>query len=293
MSAGLREFFLDASAGAYTLTALEAGAGGDCLFHSVAAGIESLLHACPEARDDVLRAVPAAHFATGKAAIVRCLRRLVADRLAGLQPEDFLNFLVSCVLQQQENPGLWFDLWHPADVLAQQGWSFLTSVETVEAVGAVGEGAPDADDHLVVTYRREGRLEVRRVEHGETLLASLRAEVREIFATPGNTHWGNATDVVLLAEALGVGLIVFSAAAQGLDNRSIYGVSAVRGDYPFWLLLHCSHNVHYQLAAATSEAGGTSASAFRVRDLPEAIVAHYNHCNGSTPIGSASRGGVV
>jgi hypothetical protein len=292
VSAGLRDFFYEASAGACALSAFEAGAGGDCLFHSVAAGLEGLLRACPEARAEVLRAVPAEYFAGEVRSLVGRLQRLVADRLARQPPEEFLNFLVSCALQQQANPGLWFDLWHPVDLLDRQSFGFLTSAETVEAVGSLGDGGPGADDHLVVTFRQEGHPETRRVERGETFLVSLREEVRDIFATPGNMHWGTATDVVLLAEELGVGLIVFSNTPQGVDNRWIYGVSAVRGDYPFWLLLYCSDNVHFQLAAATSTAGAASASAFRLRDLPDALVAHYNLCNSSMPIGRAFHGGI-
>ena len=122
-------------------------------------------------------------------------------------------------------------------------------------------------------------------------LAQLRGEVRDVFSTPGNVHWGTVLDVGMLSEALDLGFAILSSAMQGVD-RWIYGLNASRGDYPYWLLLYGSADIHFQLAAATTTRGGPAASAFARADLPRVIVDHYNLCNASSPIGSAFRGGV-
>ena len=141
------------------------------------------------------------------------------------------------------------------------------------------------------SYHREGTSARRRVLAGETTLAQLRGELRDVFSTPGNVHWGTVLDVGMLAEALNLGFIIFSDAMQGA-NRWIYGLNTSPGDYPYWLLLYSSGDAHFQLAAATSMRGDAPASAFALAELPRALVDHYNLCNTSSPVGSAFRGGI-
>ena len=64
------------------LRSVEAGGGGDCLFHSFAAALESMLHMGDRASQHVLGKVRSDVFTGGKPALVRHVRRLAAETLS-------------------------------------------------------------------------------------------------------------------------------------------------------------------------------------------------------------------
>jgi hypothetical protein len=165
----------------------------------------------------VLRVVSREDFAAGATQVVRRLRGLVAQRLAAMPPEDFLNLLLQFHSQQTSDPGQWFDHWDPETVLVRRGFAFLTHAETVQAV----EGHEDSQaSELRVAFRTDdGASHVHALQNGATLLAQLREDVEGVFAVLGHMHWGTSTDLVMLAEALNVGFVFFF--ERGTGRRSV------------------------------------------------------------------------
>ena len=122
------------------------------------------------------------------------------------------------------------------------------------------------------------------MENGSGILCELRAQVRDVFQTPGDLHWGTITDIAMLAEHLNVGFIVWSSTCQG-NGRWIYGLNLSRGDVPHWMMLYCRDVTHYQLAQLHAPDLPTPRCFFPMHTIPAPLASHYNLCNGSAPIG--------
>ena len=128
-------------------------------------------------------------------------------------------------------------------------------------------------------------------ESGLTKLTALKAAVGDRFTQMGQMHWGTTTDVGLLAEALNIGFIVFSSLMQG-DGRWIYGLNLKRAEFPFWILLYNSNEVHFQVPVLSNqEVLATPTSVYQTSELPRALAQHFELCNKMT-IGQRDRGGV-
>ena len=228
-----------------TLRVLEAGGGGDCLFHAIGAGLEKMLRDDGPAAHHVLAHLPQEHFTQGKPHLVKTLRTLVAQRfIANSTAEEFLNAVLNFRAQQQQGRA-WQDAWDPSHLLCHCGFEFLLGAETVEAVGPNDDGRPE---DILVTSRSTGDLQIHALEGGTTKLLNLQAELQEVLQESGNTHWGTVLDVAMLAEALNIGFMVFSSRVQGSD-RWLYGLNLQRGYFPFLMMLYCNENVHYAPAS--------------------------------------------
>ena len=139
------------------------------------------------------------------------------------------------------------------------------------------------------------------IANGRAKIRDLRNFMRCTFCQPGNNHWGTPMDIALLAEALNVGIIIFSSRSQGRGrdgtDKWIYGVNLARGDFPFWITLYNSEDgygrpVHFQVAELTSQGpNDVEACYFSTSALPDALVTHYNQCNDKS-VGEESQGGV-
>ena len=124
---------------------LEAGAEGDCLFHSIAAGLEEMmqeetLQGSPSSAQHVLHSFTAEDFGKGKLHLVAKLRGLVAKGVADLPPEDLLNLMITSVqyqlasARQHGNNRVWRDEWYPIDLLRDNGFGDLIHATSVAAV---------------------------------------------------------------------------------------------------------------------------------------------------------------
>ena len=113
--------------------ALEAGGGGDCLFHSVAAGLEAMLQSNTPAAQLVLRTFHVRDFTQGKPHIVQRLRTIVAAGIRNLGDEDQLENMVTYINWRRS--GYWHDSWDPENLLHRHGFSRLLHATTIEAVG--------------------------------------------------------------------------------------------------------------------------------------------------------------
>jgi hypothetical protein len=274
--------------------ALEAGSGGDCLFHSIAAGLQGMLEGDQDSQLQVLQSFTVGDFHKGKQHLVAKLRGFVANGVAEMPPEEFLNLLVTAVQCQQGSVGhlasdqVWPDRWDPSTVLRRSGFRELINATSVAAVGPNEDGRPE---DIIITYSTTHTLERLPLPNGTNLLRGLREHVRDIYRTPGNTHWGTITDAAMLSAAMGIGLIIFSDEVQG-TNQWIYNITQSRADYPYWMSLYCEQVTHFQLLTIAVPPDTSPRTTFAASDLPAALVEHYNQGNVATPIGHAVASGI-
>ena len=293
MSVDLARYFASRENEPVTLGALEAGGGGDCLFHCVAAIVEKIIL---DGESDATRFEPHLRredFFRGKAFVVSKLRALVADQLINQQPEVFMNIIVG--LMNQETDGEWDDQWSPAQELHNAGFGFLVAARAnvVEAMGENEDGVPG---DMLVQYNNGAQSVVQVLENGAVQLVALQESVRAIWRTPGNMHWGTVTDAERLSSTLRLGLVIFSDASQRRvqgDYNWIYGTSMEDATFDYWGLLYCIRDQHFQVVETSSLNTPMRSVYFRQENLPASIRAHYNKCNNSCPIGASIVGRVI
>ena len=233
--------------------ALDAGGGGDCLFLSIAAGLHMISDLQPEVQQSVADAMGLPIAGNSRARLAQRLRQLVALQLEAMQPEEFLDLLITCsneerLVQQGVQGALWQDRWSPAQLLTQFGYQDLLQADSVVAVSADEDMRPE---DITILYRRSNNSVLLPVPNGVNTLRALQTAMADFFRQPGHMHWGTVTDLRMLAVALNIGCIVFSDAPQdgSAASRWIYGLNCDRGDFPLWMVLYNSGNVHFQLAA--------------------------------------------
>ena len=225
-------------------------------------------------------------FRQGKLHLVEKLRAMVAAQLATMQPEEFLDFVLTLVTTYRANASP--DQWNPIQVLEQAGFQVLLHATNVLAV----EERDDNIGNLHVCYKQStGEELVSIIPDGHVKLAALKRQLCKIFATRGNVHWATATDVVFLGEACMLGFVIFTNRQQGNDGW-LYGFNPRRGDFPYWLCLYCIDNFHFKALRLHNLNSDNATSHWPIDDLPEEIRQHYNFCNRNNPVGSAYAGGI-
>ena len=120
------------------LTVLDKGGAGDCLFHSIAAGLEYMLRENSLSRGHVQTYFDTTDFTYTPQSkhMVLKLRRMVATYTTSPTrgPEHILRFLMTCEVQQRAQVD-WFDAWDPQALLRESGFECLLSVSVVVAAG--------------------------------------------------------------------------------------------------------------------------------------------------------------
>ena len=228
-------------------------------------------------------------FFKGRTFLVRKLRELVADGLVHLQPEDFLNIVLSSM--NSERSGVWEDGWSPARVLKGAGFAFLVT-DNANVVEALGENEDGAPGDMLVRYTSGADAKVHVLQNGAVRLAQLQEHIRNIWSTPGNTHWGTVTDAAMLSLTLRLGFVIFASQEQGVE-RWIKGTNMEDATFPYWGLIYCINDQHFQVAEALPVGTTHRAMYFERETLPASIVAHYNHCNNACPIGVSTLGTLI
>ena len=289
VSLNLQMYFATRDNEPVALTALEAGGGGDCLFHSIAAIAEQILFERLSNRTYFEPHLKFEDFFKGRTHLVRKLRELVADGLVHLQPEGFLNIVLSSM--NSERSGVWEDGWSPARVLKGAGFAFLVT-DNANVVEALGENEDGAPGDMLVRYTSGADAKVHVLQNGAVRLAQLQEHIRNIWSTPGNTHWGTVTDAAMLSLTLRLGFVIFASQEQGVE-RWIKGTNMEDATFPYWGLIYCINDQHFQVAEALPVGTKRRAMYFERETLPASIVAHYNHCNNACPIGVSTLGTVI
>jgi hypothetical protein len=175
----------------------EVGGDGDCLFHSVAAGLEHLLLESTAASRHVLRHVPLTVFSSDRLAVVQHLRNMCAEQIDTWSWEELLNYYVRACMDQEL--GEWRDLWNPTALLREYNLEILIGCDTVRAVSDNPNG--DVGDIFIIIDKSDARVGGNTsqqlqtpIAQGRAFLMALRVELQNVFRTLGNTHWGDYTD---------------------------------------------------------------------------------------------------
>ena len=276
------------------LQSLEAGGGGDCLFHSIGAALELMSQGGPGPAEHIASRCHVSIFRETTAHVVEHLRRIVASSLRQWEETDLLNFLVSGSLE--ESSGGWRDTWSPSDLLQDYGFGQLVGCDAVRAVGA--NPSPNADSgDLIVAHTRSSAeagsaasVEIYLpISQGQSLLVALTNALRAEFQTCGNHHWGTITDCRALSEYFDVGLLIFANNLQHGGTQCLVNVDALRGDHAYYIALWWHNSVHFRLAQYRENEGSPWRSFWSAADLPPSLRAHYNLCNPRAQVGSARR----
>ena len=106
----------------WQIRALEAGGGGDCLCHSVGAGLEALFFSgLPGASDHVLRVLPDFHQLSSKVDMMLKLRSMCANAWRHKPAWEVLDHVVAAA-QRERIQGAWPDGWSPGSMLINHGF---------------------------------------------------------------------------------------------------------------------------------------------------------------------------
>ena len=236
------------------IRALEAGGGGDCLFHSFAAALEQMLQLDPSAAKHVLNKIPMEVFTGSKDRAVAQLRSMSASCMDHWHPERFLDYVVGRSIDQALGPlGGFRDGWDPIGLLHTCGFHCLVGCESVLAFGDAVDGDPgDVSLRVARTEARFGaggreeRIEL--VVQGRSKLAELRQCVKAELKRSGNWHWGDQFDVQNLSNALDVGVLMFCDQLQDGGRQCLYNIGSQREDFPYWIALWWDEPMHFRLA---------------------------------------------
>ena len=251
ISTELQTFIGDNFGGGAKLRAMEAGGGGDCLFHSFGAALEQMVQLESEAGRHVLETMALEYFTHSKRTCVKFLRSLVAEVVNRWQDMDMLNYVLNSVGQQKS--GTWNDGYSPQSLLAEHGCGHLAAGASVRAVGPNPDGKEgDCIIVLEVTDPTRGSgTSVDKhihVEDGVSRLAGLQATLAETFAMPGNMHWGTVADLQALVEKLNVGVLMFTEHLQCGGRRCLANLDYARGDFPYFICMWYDDRKRFRLA---------------------------------------------
>ena len=280
------------------LRRLQVGGSGDCLFHSVAAGLEDLLKHSDAAYHHVVQHIPIDIFREGKRSIVRRLRSLSANVLVQEPDEVLLDYLLQGVMRERFNQ--WPDQWSPTRVLQANSFHDLLHCDTIRAVGPhlagdVGDIAIAVDVSDPNQAGRGRREELVVVRHGDIHLASLREDLRDTFQRTGNCHWGDATDLRYLCDALDVGFFMFrnNMPAHSARNRTcLYPLQTNRGNFPYFLPVVWDEPLHFTSAEIIFEGDPCYKRSWARDEVPDELVHQYNLSNTHALFGAAPRASV-
>ena len=280
VSAALQEQIANLHEGAL-VRAQEAGGGGDCLFHSMSAALDSMVRDA-DARKHVRRAMPSVISLHEGEEAVHHMRHLVSLDMVYWTPEDFLDFV--CLAERREVLGVWPDGWSPKAALNSSLFKDLSGCESVLAVGPAEDGS---SDDLVVRERRatgEGRAEetLVLVPDGVRGLLQLKESVLNNFRRPGNVHWGDQTDLKGLCAQLNIGVFLLCDTPlqlRGGGQAIMYNLGMSRSDFPFWVTIWWNGSNHYRLAEIKSAGSEDYRCWWPAADVPDALLAHFRLCN--------------
>ena len=258
---------------AAAIHSVEYGAGGDCLFYSVAGALGNMLAHNAEAAEHVRMRLSVELFHAGKNQVMQELRRLSASQLSSWPPEALLDYLLrACMDSSLES---FEDQWKPQEVMVETGFESLHNAESILAVEYCHDGAIVLRVARTQTEAGAGprNEEIIRTENGAAHLAALRTRLQQELMKCGNWHWGTQFDVHSLCEALNVGILVFCNTLQCNGATCLYNIGSTREDYPYWIALWWHEPTHFRLASLDG------VSFWSDLELPPNLREEFRRCN--------------
>ena len=261
---------------------MEVGGNGDCLFHSVAAGLEHLLLESTAASRHVLHRIPLTVCSSGKLAVVQHLRNMCAEQIETWSWEELLNYYVRASMDQ--NLGEWRDLWNPTALLRDHNFEILIGCDTVRAVSDNPNG--DIGDIFVIIDKSDARVGGNTsqqlqtpIPQGRAFLIALRSALQDVFRTLGNTHWGDSTDARLLTDALDVGFFLFADLLQGNSTQCLVALDLSRADFPYFLALWWNNHSHFRSLEIKTSSDTPFRSCWPRFQAPQTLLDDYHAVN--------------
>ena len=211
-----------------------------------------------------------------------------------------LDYVVAAA-QREKIPGAWPDGWSPSHLLINHGFQDLLEANSVLAAGPDVHGGNGVlsvaievprehvfqgeEEHL----RREAVVDI---PGGMSLLNGLAQAVQQQLRVVGNHHWGDVSDLQALSRHLRLGMLVFVDRLQGGGTQCLCTVDQMRGDFPFFIAIWWDDPQHFRLCQLSVGPGFEFRSSWPVHEIPAALAAHYDTCNPSARIRTASSIGV-
>ena len=226
-------------------------------------------------------------FSTDTRTIVKHLRFLCAEQIRQWPPEELLDYFISATFRY--NMKTWQDQWNPVTILEECGLSCIMGYDTVRAVSDDPNGNEGdillivdlSDAHSAGQARQERQI---RITQGLAYLNLLRQELQTVFQTCGNTHWADATDARMLAEALGIGFCTFADSLQGNTTRRIVSLDGSRGDYAYFLPIWWNEPTHFRAMEIQCTQSDTFRACWSADELPQTLIDLYNESNRTAPV---------
>ena len=133
------------------------------------------------------------------------------------------------------------------------------------------------------------------IPQGDLHLASLREDLREAFQRTGNYHWGDATDLRYLCDALDIGFFMFrnNMPPHSARNRTcLYPLQNTRGNFQYFLPIVWDEPLHFTSAEIIFENDSRYTRSWARDEAPLEMHHQNNLSNTQARLGSAPRAAV-
>ena len=166
-------------------------------------------------------------------------------------------------------------------MLRERHLECIIGMDTVRAVGAASSGQSadiiiNVDSSVAQQGARPRQDHNIIISEGEAKLASMLADLQDVFSTTGNMHWGDATDARLLSDALGIGFFVFADQLQDEGRCCLYSMNQLRGDFQFFVNIWWDEPMHFRAAGFQSTPGSTIHRCYAQSEVPEMLQTQFN-----------------
>ena len=241
VSSRLREAIHSQSMGRYEIAALETGGGGDCLFHSVAAGMAKLEEVAGEFVLSLKTRLSIREFSATS------VRGLVGQYIRTMSAGDLIEFVNQKKFEESVNSAHdgWKDKWSPRAILEECRLYELFDFQTVHNIAEKDEESVKLD----VTDMKSSRVTI---DMEKSQLNSLRESFASTIEIMGNLHWGDYADIVFMSRVLHVNIVVLMGSFD--YNNYIYCGGDELADEPLYsMFIYCRDGNHFQLVVFMDE----------------------------------------
>lgn len=276
----LQTFILQLSGYKNQIKAIDAGAGGDCLFHSINLGLNKMKEKFP----DYVTKLEETHNENRQFDMMS-IRKISAKGIGNKSEEEFKAFFLNlCVSyyadfsnravvwnplkiffpKSSEGLGEWKDTWNPFEILGE--------VKKTTDTKVINQFVKDFTN-VIPTFTVLENLT-------ENEINELKSLVMKKFMKTGNSHWGTDADLIFISEILKIGLILFR--SKPPNHIYCYNPQTVNQTYQYYMLLYNQEGFHYQLASLielenTRQTEASASSVYRCTDLPNWLLHTYNY----------------
>lgn len=267
----LKKYIKEKSGGKYQLLIEEAGGGGDCLFHSIAYGInKTKKNNVDKLNLELLNKLP------DYPNTMQVLRQIVADEIKNQSTFDFMNKLYSNVVVERID-GAWKDSWSPKKMLETHLNFKDSDIEDFMGTDKHGKSLSlSSESNLDNFLKKKGVT--------KTQIDNLKNDVSKQYGVCGWHHQGTEQDLGAISESLNMCFILlFSNSPSNVTNKGLNWINCYGGNYSncqYIMIIHYITNTHYQLLGLKDCKKNKDIFLFSPKTLPTFINnLHNTFCN--------------